>query len=164
MKARIIFRSEIYINGANLSDIKEKFEKLDVFSGAAVVYCSAEFIEYTSIEDADTMEDITGEYINAPHELSTSYKLELIWGIVKDADKKIIEFKNPPVAPFNNSDGTKSYCTVKSLWIDEERGYTMVHDGCSDWAYEDDDYTHEGMDAIIKALRAEGYIKKHSEE
>ena len=64
-----------------------------------------------------------------------------------------------------NSDGTKYYCTVKSLWIDEEYSdHTMIFDGCSDYEYVDDDYTHEGMDAIIKALRAEGYIKEHSEE
>ena len=161
MKARITFRSEIYINGANLSDITEKFENLGIFSGTALEDCFAEFIEYTSVEDADTMTDITGIYLNASHELSTSYKLELIWGVVKDADNKIIEFKNPPVAPFNNSDGTKYYCTVKSLWIDEDNGdCTIVHDDFSDWAYVDDDYTHEGMDAIIKELRAEGYIKQ----
>lgn len=161
MKARITFRSEIYINGNNIADIKEKFENLGIFSGTALEDCFAEFIEYSSVEDANTMADITDEYLSAPYEQTTSYKLDLIWGFVDDAAKKMIEFKNPPVAPFNNSDGTKYYCTVKSLWIDEENGdCTVINDGCSDWAYIDDDYTHEGMDAIINALRAEGYIKE----
>lgn len=161
MKARITFRSEVYINGANIADIKDKFENLGIFSGTALEDCFAEFVEYATIEDAETNEDLTSEYNNAKYEDTLEYKLEKIWGAVEATDEKCIEFKTIPIAPCIMEDGSQYYCPVKMLWIDEEYGdCAMVHDGVSDWVFVDDNYTHEGLDNIINALIEEGFIEE----
>ena len=57
MEVRITFRSEIYIEGNNLKDIKEKWESLPLYSQDAEK-ADADFIELMSVEDADTHKNL----------------------------------------------------------------------------------------------------------
>ena len=61
MKVRITFRSEIYIEGKDLRGIKDIFEALDLGYDALKPY-EYEFVELVSVEDADTYEDLMGEW------------------------------------------------------------------------------------------------------
>lgn len=61
---RITFRSEITIEGDSLADIKKKFEEMPLFSKEAN-QVQASFIEINSVEDANTLEDISSVYNNA---------------------------------------------------------------------------------------------------
>lgn len=65
MEVRITYRSEIYIKGENLDDIKEKFESVSLdpnFSNDRFV-TDFGFIEVVSAEDADNYNDLTNEFI-----------------------------------------------------------------------------------------------------
>ena len=69
MTVRITFRSEIFIEGKNLKEIRNKFENLPLydidFKDANVSdygYC-----ELVSVEDADSNEDLENEYLKAFH-------------------------------------------------------------------------------------------------
>ena len=57
MEVRITFRSEIYIEGDNLKDIKEKWESIPLYSQDAEK-ADADFIELISVEDADTHKNL----------------------------------------------------------------------------------------------------------
>ena len=57
MEVRITFRSEIYIEGDNLKDIKEKWESLPLYSQDAEK-ADADFIELISVEDANTHKNL----------------------------------------------------------------------------------------------------------
>ena len=57
MEVRITFRSEVYIEGDNLRDIKEKWESLPLYSQDAEK-ADADFIELISVEDADTHKNL----------------------------------------------------------------------------------------------------------
>lgn len=55
MEARITWRSELFIKGDTLEEIKRKFENLDLGLNSS-------FVENLSIEDVDTEEDLTSEF------------------------------------------------------------------------------------------------------
>lgn len=59
MEVRITYRSEIYIEGENLEEIKQKFEglNLDPIDKDDESVTDYGFIEVTSAEDAYTYED-----------------------------------------------------------------------------------------------------------
>ena len=64
MEVRITYRSEIYIKGDSLDEIKRKFETLsldpnDASDESVTDYC---FIEITSVEDAMTYEDLKSKF------------------------------------------------------------------------------------------------------
>ena len=58
MEVRITFRSEVYIKGETLDEIRNKWQELPLYSGEALEDASAEFIEVVSVEDAETYEDL----------------------------------------------------------------------------------------------------------
>lgn len=57
MTARITFRSEIYISGDSIREIREKWEAMPIFCVDALDE-GAEIIEVCSVEDAETFKDI----------------------------------------------------------------------------------------------------------
>lgn len=57
MTARITFRSEIYISGDSISEIREKWEEMPIFCVDALDE-GAEIIEVCSVEDAETFKEI----------------------------------------------------------------------------------------------------------
>ena len=65
MEVRITFRSEVFIKGDNMKEIKEKFEELPLYSADALEDASADFCEVVSVEDAETHEDLENEFYNA---------------------------------------------------------------------------------------------------
>lgn len=60
IEVRITFRSEVYIKGKTLEEIKEKWKDLPIFSADALETYSADFVELVSAErvDDDSYEDI----------------------------------------------------------------------------------------------------------
>lgn len=60
MEVRITFRSEAFIEGKDLAEIKRKWEELDLNNNSGM-----EFVELCSVEDADTYEDIETEFRKA---------------------------------------------------------------------------------------------------
>lgn len=65
MTARITFRSEVYITGKSLKEIKEKFEGMPIFSADALEKASADFIEVVSVTDDENSKDLFSEFQNA---------------------------------------------------------------------------------------------------
>jgi len=65
MEVRFTFRSEIYIKGKDLKEIKEKWEELNLFSDDAKAN-SADYVEMCSIErtDDDSYTDLENEFDN----------------------------------------------------------------------------------------------------
>lgn len=59
MKARITFRSEIYIDGDDAKDIMRKFMLMNLYSKEAISH-SIDFVEINSMEDEDNI-DILSE-------------------------------------------------------------------------------------------------------
>ena len=53
---RITWRQEITLEGKDLKEIKDKWEELNLGAG--------EFVEISSIEDADTYENLESEWDN----------------------------------------------------------------------------------------------------
>ena len=51
-KVRILFSSEIWIEGDNYEDMKKEWYDLQVFSDEAIEH-GAEFVHHISVEDAD---------------------------------------------------------------------------------------------------------------
>ena len=62
MEARIKFSADIYIEGDNLEEIREKFENMQLFSQEAHEDCGAEFSELLLVEDSETYNDLRHEY------------------------------------------------------------------------------------------------------
>lgn len=62
MKARITFRSEIIIEGKDISEIRDKWFKLNIYSNEAKEL-GMRFIETNSVEDAETFEDIKSKLV-----------------------------------------------------------------------------------------------------
>lgn len=62
MEVRFKFSADIYIEGDNMSEIKNKFELMPLFSQEALEDCGAEFSELLLVEDADTNRDLRREY------------------------------------------------------------------------------------------------------
>lgn len=58
MKARITFRSEVYVEGKDINEIKNKWEDMPVFSADALEEYGADLVEMVSVEDADTYDEI----------------------------------------------------------------------------------------------------------
>lgn len=67
MTVRITFRSEIFIEGKNLKEIRNKFENLPLydidFEDDKV--SDYDYCELVSVEDADSNEDLENEYLKA---------------------------------------------------------------------------------------------------
>lgn len=62
MEARITFRSEVYIKGDTLEEIKNKWFNLPLYSGEALEEAYAEYVDLVSIENADTHEDLMSKW------------------------------------------------------------------------------------------------------
>lgn len=56
MEVRFTYRMETYVEGETFEDCVSKFEKMDLETE------NSTFIEMTSIEDADTYEDLIDRY------------------------------------------------------------------------------------------------------
>lgn len=67
MEVRLTFRSEIYIKGKDLKEIKEKWEELNLFSDDAKAN-SADYVEMDSIERTDD-----GSYTDLENEFDSLY-------------------------------------------------------------------------------------------
>ena len=65
MEIRFKFSADVYIKGNNMSEIKEKFENMPLFSADALEEGSAEFSELLLVEDAETNADLMTEYRNS---------------------------------------------------------------------------------------------------
>ena len=66
-KIRLRFSAEIYIKAENIQEAREKWEGMQLFSQEALE-CEAEFIDFESIEDAETYKDISEEWDADPDE------------------------------------------------------------------------------------------------
>ena len=64
MEARIRFSCEIYFKGKDMSEIKKKWEATPLLSADALE-AYADVIDIECVEDADTCEDMTSEFIKA---------------------------------------------------------------------------------------------------
>lgn len=53
IEVRITFRSEVYVKGKTLREIREKWENMPIFSNDALETYHAEYIEFCSSERAD---------------------------------------------------------------------------------------------------------------
>lgn len=62
MRVRIRFASEIYFEGENLEEIKEKWESVPLFSKELANDNYASYLEIEDIENADTHEDLINEF------------------------------------------------------------------------------------------------------
>ena len=61
MEVRITFRSEVYIEGDNLEEIRNKWEDLDLYSQEAKEKARIDFVELVSAErvDDDSYDGVT---------------------------------------------------------------------------------------------------------
>ena len=68
MVARITFRSEIFIEGETLAEIRDKFESIPIYALKDVngkdIYDYG-FCELISVEDTDTYDDIMNQWDHA---------------------------------------------------------------------------------------------------
>lgn len=62
MKVRITFRSELFIEGEDLSEVVSKFESMPLFSAEALEGGHAEYIGLVSMDDEETGEDLMQQY------------------------------------------------------------------------------------------------------
>ena len=60
MEVRFTYRSEVYIKGDSLEEIKDKWEALNLTSQEG----NSGFVELCSVVDADTHEDLENEFNN----------------------------------------------------------------------------------------------------
>lgn len=60
MEVKITYRSEVYIKGDNLKEIKNKWEAFNLTSQDGY----SEFVEVCSVEDAETHKNIENEFNN----------------------------------------------------------------------------------------------------
>ena len=61
MEVRITFRSEVYISGENMAEIKDKWESMNLYEKDNGV----EFVEINTVEDAETYKDMMQEFDHA---------------------------------------------------------------------------------------------------
>jgi len=61
MRVRFKFDADIVIEGNNMTEVRENWEQLPLFTQNAVD-CGVEFGEVILIEDADTYEDLSHEF------------------------------------------------------------------------------------------------------
>lgn len=62
MRVRIKFSADVYIEGKDMSEVKEKFDCMPLFSADALLNGYAEFNELLLVEDAETYNDLMEEY------------------------------------------------------------------------------------------------------
>ena len=65
MEVRFKFSADVYISGKDMTEIKQKFEDMPLFSADALEEGSAEFSELLLVENADTYEDLMSDYNKA---------------------------------------------------------------------------------------------------
>ena len=65
MELRITYRSEIYIQGDDIADIKSKFEETDLY--AETEHGKPDFVELVSVErvDDESYQDLLSKFKNA---------------------------------------------------------------------------------------------------
>lgn len=61
MRVRITFRSEIYLEGDSLEEIRSEWESIGLYSEEARAH-SADFVELVSADDVDTGEELEDEF------------------------------------------------------------------------------------------------------
>ena len=64
MLVRITFRSECYVEGDDMAEIRDKFENAGIYSVDFLKNLDGGFVETMTVEDADTYEDKISEYFN----------------------------------------------------------------------------------------------------
>ena len=64
MKVRISFRSDILIEGETMSDVRRKWENIELFSADAEA-SDVCFLDIDCIEDAETYEELSDEFFNS---------------------------------------------------------------------------------------------------
>jgi hypothetical protein len=64
MKVRFKFSADLYIEGNDMNEVKNKFESLQLFSNEADIEGHADFCELLLVEDADSYDDLMSEYLN----------------------------------------------------------------------------------------------------
>lgn len=62
VEVRITFRSEVYLSGKTMQEIKDKWEALPLYSEEASEKASADFIEVVSVEGATSHKDMMSEW------------------------------------------------------------------------------------------------------
>lgn len=62
MELRITFRSEVYLKGDTIEEIKQKWEELPLFSADALEVAYADYVDLISVEDAETSDDLTDKF------------------------------------------------------------------------------------------------------
>ena len=61
MEVRITFRSEVYISGENMAEIRDKWESMNLYEKDNGVG----FVEINTVEDAETYNDMMQEFYHA---------------------------------------------------------------------------------------------------
>lgn len=61
MDVRITFRSEVFISGENMAEIRDKWESMNLYDKNNGV----EFVEINTVEDAETYDDMMQEFDHA---------------------------------------------------------------------------------------------------
>ena len=56
MKVRITYRNEVFIEGKDMNEIKKLWDEMNVVPNGS------DFVEVSSVEDADTFEDLMNEF------------------------------------------------------------------------------------------------------
>lgn len=62
VEVRITFRSEVYLSGKTMQEIKDKWEALPLYSAEALEKASADFVEVVSVEEAYCHKDMMSEW------------------------------------------------------------------------------------------------------
>lgn len=62
MRVRITFRSEIYIEGDSLQDVRSQYESLPIYNDETVENNGLAYVEDVSVEDTETGEDLDNEW------------------------------------------------------------------------------------------------------
>jgi len=99
MTVRFTWRMEAYISGRDLADIKEKWDDFDIRSDCA------EYVETTSIENADTNDDIDQLDFEAIHSVA-DYAEDIEIGEYEDTTAEyhsIKEFSDDQMKVFKNT-------------------------------------------------------------
>lgn len=63
MKVRIVWSTEVYLEGDNMKEIKDKWEHLSLYS-KDLSDNNAEYVEICSVEDGETYNDLQNEFDN----------------------------------------------------------------------------------------------------
>jgi hypothetical protein len=62
MRVRIKFSADVYIEGKDMSEVRDRFESIPLFSSDALLNGHAKFNELLLVEDAETYNDLMEEY------------------------------------------------------------------------------------------------------